>query len=137
MGPVVSSAVSGLLVLPLLPVLPPFWWSLLPACCCLLAWWRWQHTWLVYPVPGLCSFALAVAMAGQMLAAEAPTSLEKTVLVAEGVITGLPEPNRFGGWQLRFRPAKVQGSDWRPQGLWQLSLRDAGMPLPGSAAVPL
>ncbi len=132
MGPVVSSAVSGLLVLPLLPVLPPFWWSLLPACCCLLAWWRWQRTWLVYPVPGLCSFALAVAMAGQMLAAEVPTSLEKTVLVAEGAITGLPEPNRFGGWQLRFRPARVQGSDWRPQGLWQLSLRDAAMPLPGS-----
>lgn len=132
MGPLIASAVAGLLVLPLLPVLPPFWWSLLPVPLCLLAWWRTRQVPLLWPVPALCSFALAVAVAARMLAAEVPSQLEKIVLTAQGVVVGVPEPDRFGGWRLRFRAASIEGHDWQPQGLWQLGLRDAVMPLPGA-----
>jgi len=135
-GPFITSAVSGLLVLPLLPSLPPFWWSLVAIPFLLLGWWRFRRSWLWWPVPALLTFALATAVAAQQLAAEIPSTMEARALHVSGRIEGLPEPDRYGGWRLHLRPVlvkdSVNGNDWTPRGRWQLNLRDPVMPLPGA-----
>ncbi|MFP5430390.1 MAG: DNA internalization-related competence protein ComEC/Rec2 [Gammaproteobacteria bacterium] len=132
MGPYLASAVLGQLVLPLLPALPPFWWSLLAASLLLLLG-RWRRAPFFYwPVPALLTFALSVHVAGGQLAREIPGFLESRALQVEGVVTGLPEQDRYGGWRFRLEPLRIKGIDHAPGGLWQLSLRAPEMPLPGS-----
>lgn len=132
MGPFLASAVSGQLALSLLPSLPPFWWSLVLLPFLLLLWVRLRHSWLLWLVLGLLSFALAVGVAERQLSAEVPSRLEMQTLQVQGRITGLPEPDHFGGWRLRLQPVSVSDKGWLPRGMWQLNLRDAAMPLPGT-----
>lgn len=132
MGPFLASAVAGQLVLPVLPFLPPFWWSLIPLPVLLLLWSRFRVAWLCWPVPALLTFALAVAIAERQLAAEVPARLEQQTLQVVGRITGLPEPARFGGWRVRLQPVSTSNAGWQPRGVWLLNLRDAAMPLPGA-----
>lgn len=132
MGPYIASAVVGQLVLPLLPSLPPFWWSLLSAPFLLLAGFLTRRPAWYWLVPGLLTFALAVHMAERQLQAEVPAGMEGRMLQVEGHVTGLPEADRFGGWRIRLKPVGVRGADWQPVGVWQLGLRDAAMPLPGA-----
>jgi competence protein ComEC len=130
MGPFLASAVSGQLVLVLLPSLPPFWWTLTVFPLLLLLW-RWlRRRWLLWPVPALLTFSLAVAIAEQQLDAEVPTALEQQTLHVLGNISGLPEADRYGGWRIRLHPLMVDDADWAPRGVWQLNLKSVAMPLP-------
>lgn len=133
MGPYLASAVLGQLSLPLLPLLPPFWWTL-PVVPLLLLLGRWYRAPVFYwPVPALLTFALAVHAAHGQLQREITPDLEARALQVEGKVTGLPEQDSFGGWRFRLVPLRVNGSDWPQGGIWQLSLRAAvEMPLPGA-----
>lgn len=135
MGPFLVSAVSGQLLLLVLPALPPFWWSLVLPPLLLLLWCHFRLVWLLWPIPALLTFSLAVAIAGQQLAAEVPARLEQQTIRVEGRIAGLPEPGGFGGWRVRLQPAHVGVEGWSPRGVWQLNLRDSVMPLPDATCV--
>ncbi len=132
MGPYLASAVLGQLALPLLPLLPPFWWSLL-AVPVLLVLGRWRRSrFFSWPVPALLTFALSVHMADVQLGREIAESLESRPLQVEGVVTGLPEQDRYGGWRFRLEPLRIKGVDHAPGGVWQLTLRAPEIPLPGA-----
>lgn len=135
MGPFLASAVSGQLALTLLSSLPPAWWSLVPLPLLLLLWSRFRVAWLLWPAPALLTFSLAVAIAQQQLSAEVPARLEQQMIRVEGRIAGLPETDRYGNWRVRLYPVRTGVENWAPEGVWQLTLHDAAMPLPGAACV--
>ncbi|MDP2229168.1 MAG: ComEC/Rec2 family competence protein, partial [Moraxellaceae bacterium] len=132
MGPFLASAAAGLLVLPLLPALPGWGWSLLPAPLLLLAFHYRRRRWWLWPLPALVTFAWAVSVAGQALEAAPPSALEQKPLQVSGTVAGLAEPDRYGGWKMRLRPDVRALEGWVPTGLWQLRVRSADMPLPGA-----
>ncbi len=132
MGPFLASAVSGQLVLPLLPVLPPFWWSLVLLPLLALLWCGLRWKWLLWLMPAVLTFSLSVVVAERQLTAEVPARLEQQMLRVQGQIVGLPESGVHGGWRVRLRPETAHIEGWSPQGVWLLNLRDAAMPLPGA-----
>lgn len=116
------AAAAGLLLLPLLSWLPPWWWPLLPVppLLALARWRRWR--WASVLALGLLAFAWSVAGASRLLAAWLPPELEGVPLLVEGVVEGLPEPADPRGQRFRLRPsawrlpAAGQGKDVRPPG---------------------
>ncbi len=99
---------AGLLLLPLLPVLPPVWLAPLLAL----------FSWLFFRGLGwrsllclaalLTTFSWSVLQARQALDARLPARWEGIELVASGVVSGLPEP-AMHGQRFRFRPRGLQG----------------------------
>lgn len=95
------AAAAGLLLLPLLSWLPPWWWPLLPLP--LLLWRvRWRPARLL--VVFLLAAAWSLAGAGRVLQAWVPAPLEGVPLAVEGVVDGLPEPAEPRGQRFRLRP---------------------------------
>lgn len=128
---------AGLLLLPLLPVLPPPAALLLPAAGALAAWWRGRRlAWLL-----LACFCAGVAFsawrATLALGQRIPVAWEGVPVQVQGVVEGLPEPSPPRGVRFRLRPREVRagaGPATAGQGAWQLfSPLPGPPPLPGSA----
>ncbi|MGH8494071.1 MAG: DNA internalization-related competence protein ComEC/Rec2 [Moraxellaceae bacterium] len=100
---------AGLLLLPLLPLLPPLWLSPALALFSLLA-----SRLLRWRIPLLClaallsTFSWSVLMAQRALDARLPAQWEGVELMATGHISALPEPVPRGQ-RFRFRPQTLRG----------------------------
>lgn len=101
---------AGLLLLPLLPVLPPLWLAPVLACLCWLLFrllpWRY---WLALSAFFL-SFSWSVLQAQTALDARLPAQWEGIELTAKGVVRDLPEAVPRGQ-RFRFRPQELRGPD--------------------------
>lgn len=104
MGRLLVAAGAGLLLLPLLPWLPPWWWPLLPVPALLLwGWWRRGRLALLLAV-FLLALTWSVGGASRLLSAWLPEVLEGVPVQVEGVVEGLPEPVEPRGQRFRLRP---------------------------------
>lgn len=123
---ILLAAAAGLLLLPLLPVLPPLW--LAPSLA--LFFWllaillrRWLPAYVLFlPATFLATFSWSVLSAQQALEARLPGVWEAVELTASGFVSDLPETVPRGQ-RFRFRPQAVQGplgEVLAAQGEWQL-----------------
>lgn len=123
MGLLLASAVAGLLMLPLLPALPPFWFLPAFALACWLLWWRWRRHGLLCLCLFLGCFGWSVAAAERALSQRIPRAWEGVELSVQGRIDDLPEASALGGFRFRFQPetARVGEQDIAlTYGRWQL-----------------
>jgi competence protein ComEC len=137
MGLLLCATASGLLVLPLLKVLPPAGPLLLAALCLLVSWWRWRRRWLLLSACFLASFCWSVASASRALEERIPFALEGQPVTSFGVVEGLSDPTEHAGFRFRFRPQRVEpeeGTYVPPRGaLWLLHGSGDDAPAPGDA----
>lgn len=136
MGLLLGAITAGLLLLPLLPVLPP---PLLPlglALLFLLAWWRARRSWQLAGLAFCLACAWSTQGARQALEQRIPAAWEGRSLVVRGEVEGLPEAAAPRGARFRFRPREWrldgEGADLPGHGRWQLFSPLAELPLPGS-----
>lgn len=136
MEPCLAALAAGLLLLPLLPVLPPLALLLVPALLALATFRRRRGiAWLALA----CFFlgaGLSTWRAAGALAERIPAAWEGRALQATGVVEGLPEPSPPRGLRFRFRPVRVQdGAEMAGpgQGAWQLFSPLPQLPAPGSS----
>lgn len=139
MGTLLVAASAGLLLLPLLPLLPPLWWLLPPVLMLAPLAWRGRHRALARAGLVFClALAWSTFVAGRSLAAWLPSALEGRTLAVQGVVVGLPESAEPRGARFRLRPRVVAplpegGGAPVVSGVWQLFSPLPGMPAPGSS----
>ncbi|MDQ8038293.1 MAG: DNA internalization-related competence protein ComEC/Rec2 [Pedobacter sp.] len=109
---------AGLLLLPLLPVLPPLWLSPLLALTALLislVLHRYRRSAQIFLSLAalLTTFSWSVLTAQQALDARLPVQWEGVELRARGVVSALPE-SVLHGQRFRFRPQELQGPAGEP-----------------------
>lgn len=135
MGLLLGAITAGLLLLPLLPVLPPLLLPLGLALVFLLAWWRVRHSWLLAGVGFCLACAWSVQGARQALEQRIPVAWEGRSLLVRGEVEGLPEA-ATRGVRFRFRPRELrlagEAAALPGHGRWQLFSSLPVMPLPGS-----
>jgi competence protein ComEC len=132
MGFLLASAVAGLLLLPLLPALPLFWWAPVLIIPCLLCYWRWRRHGLLCLSCFLLCFFWSVRAGQEALDQRIPFSWEGVALTVEGRVDDLPEAVTRGV-RFRFQPVKVtqDGHDTRiDYGRWQLFSSLPELPAP-------
>lgn len=140
MGVPLAALALGLLVLPVLPLLPPAAALFALALVLAAAAWRWRRgrPALMAAACFLLASGWSVREASRALAARIPPAWEGVVLQVAGVTEGLPEAAEPRGARFRFRPAMVAA----PPGLaplaalsrqrWQLFSPQPALPPPGS-----
>lgn len=129
MGRLLVAAGAGLLLLPLLSWLPPWWWPLLPVPV-LLGLARSRPGGLAVPLAVfLLALSWSVAGASRLLSAWLPAELEGVALLVEGVVDGLPEPAEPRGRRFRLVPTA-----WREAG--RAASERRGLSPPASRANP-
>lgn len=138
MGTLLVAACAGLLLLPLLPVLPPWWALLSPVLVLAPLAWRGRHRWAARVGLALClALAWSTGVASRSLAAWLPTALEGRSLFVQGEVVGLPEPAAPRGARFRLRPLVLEslpegGAPPAVSGVWQLFSPLPALPAPGS-----
>jgi competence protein ComEC len=140
MGLLLLSAALGLLLLPVLPVLPPWWLPAALALLPLLFFLACRRQFFLCLALMLLTFSWSVAMAGRALSARIPAAWEGELLSVQGQVDGLPEAVPHGQ-RFRLRPASIvlnaplvdgQALPFA-SGSWQLFSATKDMPAPGSS----
>lgn len=123
---ILVAATVGLLLLPLLPLLPPLWLApslaLLFLLLAILLRRYLRVRFLLLPAVFLATFSWSVWSAQEALDARLPAVWEGVELTASGFVSDLPE-TVARGQRFRFRPQAVQGPQAeviRAEGDWQL-----------------
>ncbi|MCC2637961.1 MAG: internalization-related competence protein ComEC/Rec2 [Moraxellaceae bacterium] len=136
MGLLLAAMAAGLLLLPLLPVLPPLALPLGLALAFLLAWSRARRPWLLAGLAFCLACAWSTQGARQALEQRIPAAWEGRSLLVRGEVEGLPEAAEPRGARFRFRPREWrlegEGAFLPGHGRWQLFSSLPGLPMPGS-----
>lgn len=122
MGLLLLAAALGLLLLPVLPVLPPWWLPTALAMPALLFYLACRRPCFLCLALMLLSFSWSVAMAGRALSARIPVAWEGEPVSVQGRIEGLPEAVPHGQ-RFRLRPDRIEvnGQEMLAgPGSWQL-----------------
>lgn len=137
MGFLLLAAALGLLLLPVLPVLPPWWLPALSSVPALLFFLACRRHFCLCLAVLLLTFSWSVAMAQRALSARIPFAWEGERLSVQGYVDGLPEAVAHGQ-RFRLRPVDVvmNGQVQSPvSGSWQLfsaAKEPKDMPAPGA-----
>lgn len=135
MGLLLGALTAGLLLLPLLPVLPPPVLALGLALVFLLAWWHARRPWLLAGLAFCLAGAWSIQGARQALEQRIPSAWEGRSLLVRGEVEGLPEAAPRGA-RFRFRPRELrldgEAAALPGHGRWQLFSPLPTLPLPGS-----